>query len=68
MLVIAYVVVGELTEAILAPIGPTLAGLAGLAWIAAWTAYWNCAVIMMYRDLRVAKEGVDTGEIAAVFD
>ena len=68
VLVIAYVVVGELTEAILAPIGPTLAGLAGLAWIAAWTAYWNCAVIMMYRDLRVAKEGVDTGEIAAVFD
>ena len=68
LLVIAYVAASEITDAVLAPISPVLSSLAALAWVAAWTAYWNCAVTMMYHDLRVAKEGVDTREIAAVFD
>jgi hypothetical protein len=33
-----------------------------------WIAYWNCAIIMTYHDLRVAKEGIDTGQIASIFD
>ncbi|HEY4922174.1 MAG TPA: hypothetical protein VII40_18880 [Xanthobacteraceae bacterium] len=32
------------------------------------TAYFDCALIMIYHDLRVAKEGVDTSQIASVFD
>jgi hypothetical protein len=39
-----------------------------LLWFVAWTALWNCALIMMYHDLRVAKEGIDTEQIAAIFD
>jgi hypothetical protein len=35
---------------------------------AVWTAYLDCALIMIYHDLRVAKEGVDTSQIASVFD
>jgi hypothetical protein len=34
----------------------------------AWTAYLDCTIIMTYHDLRVAKEGVDTAQIASVFD
>jgi len=67
LLAIAYLAASQLTDAILAPISLDLSALAAIAWIAAWTAYWNCAVIMIYHDLRVAKEGVDTTEIAAVF-
>jgi uncharacterized membrane protein len=36
--------------------------------IAIYTAYFNIVLVMIYRDLRVAKEGVDTEQIAAVFD
>jgi uncharacterized membrane protein len=32
------------------------------------TAYINVLLVMVYHDLRVAKEGVDTEQIAAVFD
>ena len=39
-----------------------------LAWAVVWSGYLNCAVIMIYHDLRVAKEGVDTAQIASVFD
>jgi hypothetical protein len=37
-------------------------------WFVVQTALWNCALIMIYHDLRVAKEGVDTEQIAAIFD
>ena len=40
----------------------------GLVWSVFWTAYLNCTIIMMYHDLRVAKEGVDTEQIASIFD
>jgi uncharacterized membrane protein len=40
------------------------------SWIgqAIYTAYGNIVLVMLYHDLRVAKEGVDTDQIAAVFD
>jgi hypothetical protein len=37
-------------------------------WFVVQTALWNCALIMMYHDLRVAKEGIDVEQIAAIFD
>jgi hypothetical protein len=46
----------------------TLASIGSFIWLAAWTAYWNCVLIMAYHDLRVAKEGVDTEQIASIFD
>ena len=39
-----------------------------LIWTAAWSAYWNCVLVMIYHDLRVVKEGVDTDQIASIFD
>ena len=36
--------------------------------IAIYTAYFNIVLVMIYRDLRIAKDGVDTEQIAAVFD
>jgi hypothetical protein len=53
---------------ILGPAGVTVASIGNLIWTAVWAAYWNCVLIMIYHDLRVAKEGLDTQQIAAVFD
>ena len=49
-------------------LGGMLGGLAGFAINAVVAAYWSVAGVVMYHDLRVAKEGMDTGRIAAVFD
>ena len=42
--------------------------LVSLIWTAAWGAYWNCVLVMIYHDLRAAKEGINTQQIAAIFD
>jgi hypothetical protein len=39
-----------------------------LIWTAIWTAFYAILVVVAYHDLRVAKEGVDTEQIAAVFE
>jgi hypothetical protein len=39
-----------------------------IIWLLVWIAYANCSIIMIYHDLRVAKEGVDTEQIATIFD
>jgi hypothetical protein len=39
-----------------------------LVWSAAWGAFYAVIVVVTYHDLRVAKEGVDTEQIAAVFE
>jgi hypothetical protein len=48
--------------------GEVMKGLGGLLWFVVWTAFWNCVLIMTYHDLRVAKEGVDTAQLASIFD
>jgi uncharacterized membrane protein len=45
-----------------------VAALVGLVIAAVYTAYLNIVLVMVYHDLRVAKEGVATDQIAAVFD
>jgi hypothetical protein len=42
--------------------------LANLIWSAVWTAFYAIVIVVTYHDLRVAKEGVDTEQIAAVFE
>jgi hypothetical protein len=44
------------------------AQIVSLIWTAAWTAFYAILVAVTYHDLRVAKDGVDTEEIAAVFE
>jgi len=46
----------------------TVGKIAKLGWNAIWTAFYNIMVVVAYHDLRVAQEGVDTDQIAAVFD
>ena len=49
-------------------LGAVLGGLLGLAAQILVSAYFSVVGAVLYHDLRVAKEGVDTGRIAAVFD
>jgi hypothetical protein len=48
--------------------GAVLTQVVSLIWNAIWTAFYAIVVVVTYHDLRVAKEGVDTDQIAAVFD
>ena len=68
LLVVLSVVCNHLIQFIVAQVSTTLAAIAALVLSACWAAYWNCAIIMIYHDLRVAKEGVDTEQIASIFD
>jgi hypothetical protein len=45
-----------------------LAMLGNLIWNGVWGAFYAIFVVVTYHDLRVAKEGVDVHQIAAVFD
>ena len=46
----------------------TVGQIVNLAWNAIWTAFFAILIVVTYHDLRVAKEGVDTDQIAAVFE
>jgi hypothetical protein len=61
--------VSELLEAALGSVaGATLTLIGTLLWNGVWGAFYAIAVVVTYRDLRVAKEGTDIEHIAAVFD
>jgi uncharacterized membrane protein len=49
-------------------LGTTLGKVVNLIWNAIWTAFYSIVIVVTYHDLRVAKEGVDTDQIAAVFE
>ena len=73
LLIGTSIVVGIATDAIvdLAPDGiarTVVANIIDTIVIAIYTAYFNIALVMIYRDLRITKDGVDTEQIAAVFD
>ena len=59
---------GELLEPVVEPASPELAAVVSAAWFVVVVAYWNCTIIMIYHHLRVAKEGIDAGQIASIFD
>jgi hypothetical protein len=48
--------------------GTLVSQIVSLIWTAIWTAFNAILVVVAYHDLRVAKEGVDTEQIAAVFE
>jgi len=71
--IIAFAVIGALVGMGLLAAPETLGRLVLLGIVtviitAIVTAYFNVVAAMIYHDLRVAKEGVGTEEIAAVFD
>jgi hypothetical protein len=63
---IAGAVFDEVAEAM--GLGGVLTTLAEMAGDAIWNAVLAALVIATYHDLRVAQEGVDTAELAAVFE
>lgn len=62
--IVSAIVLGLLAEAG----SNVLAILGNLIWNGVWGAFYAIFVVVTYHDLRVAKEGVDVHEIAAVFD
>ena len=71
--IIIGAIVGATSGAILALIGvgglrAVLSAAMGLIWNSVWSAFFAVLTVVAYHDLRVAKEGVDTGQIAAVFE
>jgi hypothetical protein len=57
-----------LVDRIVDPVSPTFAPFVSAAWIVLVMAFWNCIIIMIYHGLRVAREGIAPGQLAAVFD
>jgi hypothetical protein len=48
--------------------GVLIAQIANFVWSALFGAFFSISFVVAYHDLRVAKEGIDTDRIAAVFD
>jgi len=68
LLTIISAIVGGIINSIAGQGGIVAKALIGVLWSAAWSTYWNCVLVMIYHDLRVVKEGIDTAQIAAIFD
>jgi hypothetical protein len=61
-------IVEGLIEPLTSITGPIAAFVAYLTWNGIWAAFYAIFAVVTYHDLRVAKEGVDTAQIAAVFE
>jgi hypothetical protein len=69
LVVIGGAIASAIILALLAASGSgVLIALGTLAWNGVWGAFYAIFAVVTYHDLRVAKEGVDVHEIAAVFD
>jgi hypothetical protein len=69
LLFVVAAVIGAVITALLRLMGSfVLVTLGTLVWTGAWSAFYATIVVVTYHDLRVAKEGVDTDQIASVFD
>ena len=68
LLILAATALARLLQSVVAMASSAAEIIFILVWFVAWIAYLDCIVIMTYHDLRVAKEGIDTAQIASVFD
>jgi hypothetical protein len=69
LLIIVDVAVDKSIDLVLMPVAGGIPALIGrMFWIGIWGAFYAIFAVVTYRDLRMAKEGVDTEEIAAVFE
>jgi hypothetical protein len=62
------VIIGGINLSLEAMAGPILSLIGGLLLNGVWGAFNAIAVVVTYHDLRVAKEGTNIEQIAAVFD
>jgi hypothetical protein len=58
----------KMVEVVFALGGDLVSSIGSFVSFVVWTAFSNCVLVIAYHDLRVAKEGIDTEQIAAVFD
>jgi hypothetical protein len=68
MLIISATVTPVIDTAVPEIAGAAVTFVVGLIWNGVWGAFYAIAVVVTYHDLRVAKEGIDIEQIAAVFD
>jgi len=68
ILVVGFIIGGIINVLFAVMAGFVAATLVALIWNAVFAAYNSVAITVMYHDLRVVKEGIDTDRIAAVFD
>jgi MFS family permease len=72
LMMVMFIAAGIAGQAIAAAFtamgGTTLALVGDLVWNGIWGAFYAIAVVVTYHDLRVAKEGIDIEQIAAVFE
>jgi hypothetical protein len=66
-IIVGYVA-SEIAERVLEPAGLHAVALVRFLIGGAWGSFANCLEIMIYHDLRVAKEHIETAQIASVFD
>ena len=72
-MILLVIIVGALVSGIILGLlsvvqSNVLVTLGHLVWNGVWGAFYAIFVVVTYHDLRVAKEGVDVHQIAAVFD
>jgi hypothetical protein len=67
-LLVLLSIAAAIVQLMLTAYDQTAGSIFAIIWFLVWIAYWNCNIIMIYHDLRVAKEGVDTEQIASIFD
>jgi hypothetical protein len=69
LLIVVAAIGGGIIVALLGLTGSfVLIKLGSLVWNGVWGAFYAIFGVVTYHDLRVAKEGVDTDQIASVFD
>jgi uncharacterized membrane protein len=68
VVLLGSIVIGIINVVLEFAAGPTLALIGGLVLNGIWGAFYAIAVVVTYHDLRVAKEGTNVEQIAAVFD
>jgi hypothetical protein len=66
--VLGSVIIGGINVSLEAMAGPILSLIGGVLLNGVWGAFNAIAVVVTYHDLRVAKEGTNIEQIAAVFD
>jgi hypothetical protein len=66
--VVSVIVSPAMDEALAAIGGGVLVFVGKLIWNGVWGAFYAISAVVAYHDLRVAQEGTDTHQIAAVFD
>lgn len=68
LLFIPIFIVNSVLSVVVVVVAGVVAQIVSLIWHAVSAAFYDILIVVTYHDLRVAKEGIDTDQIAAVFE